>query len=56
MRVILLAAALLFAMNPLQAGFLHKSGPKAVKQKRNSYNGRKNTHKAPRRPKVVHAN
>ena len=55
MRVILLAIALCLAINPLQAGFLHKSGPKTIKPKRNNYNGRKNTHQAPRRSKVVHA-
>ena len=55
MRVILLAFALCLAINPLEAAFLHKSGPKTIKPKRNNYNGRKNTHKTPRRPKAVHS-
>jgi len=55
MRVILLALALCLAMDPLEAAFLHKSGPKPIKPKRNNYNGKKNMHKAPKRPKPIHA-
>jgi hypothetical protein len=55
MRVILLAVALCLAMNPLEAAFLHKSGPKTSKPKRNNFNGRKNTHKPVKRAKAVHS-
>jgi hypothetical protein len=55
MRIILLAIALCLSMSPLEAAFFHKSGPKTIKPKRNNYNGKKNTHKAPKRARPVHS-
>jgi len=62
MRILLLAVSLCLAISPVEAAmhakpaaFFHKSGSKVSKPKRNNYNRKKNTHKPPSRPKVVHA-
>ncbi|GEM_PF-5141522 len=49
MRYLLLAISLFFVISPVEAA----KKPKTIKPK-NTYNGKKNAHKVPRRPTPVH--